>query len=315
LPNSSFHPYWRSFSIVDQLRQDEIEIYHGLSHEIPINLHKTSIKSVVTMHDLIFKANTNAHSFIDRTLYDLKYRHSCKHADRIIAISENTKNDIVRFYGISPEKIDVIYQPCNSIFYTQRNEEDNIKVLKKFGIDFDYFMFVGSAEPNKNLKIVVNAYSILPPDFRIPILIIGRGNSSYKKEVMEQISRFRLEKYFIWITDLNDNQDLQSLYQKSKGLIFPSFYEGFGLPIIEALLCKTPVIASNTSSLPEAGGPSSLYVNPTNHQELSFFIERLLSDSHLASTMKDEGYQYALDNFSHESYAKRIFSTYTKALQ
>ncbi|TCN70227.1 glycosyltransferase family 4 protein [Acetobacteroides hydrogenigenes] len=315
LPTSSFHSYWRSFSIVDQLRKDGIEIYHGLSHEIPINLHKTSIKSVVTMHDLIFRANTNAHSFIDRNLYNIKYRHSCKHADRIVAISENTKNDIVRFYGINPNKIDVIYQPCNSLFYNPRGEEDNINVLKKLGIDFDYFMFVGSAEPNKNLKLVVEVYSTLPSDLRIPILIIGRGNNCYKKEVLEQIAKHKLEKYFIWICDLNDNRDLQSLYQKSKGLIFPSFYEGFGLPIVEALLCQAPVIASNTSSLPEAGGPNTLYVNPSNPKELSVAIERLLSDDQLATRMKQEGYQYAINNFSHENYAKQVLATYRKTLQ
>lgn len=312
MPRSKRSIFWRLSGVVDEIKQDKLDIFHGLSHELPIGLKKAGVKSIVTIHDLIFEANTKAHPFIDRNIYSLKAKYSCKNSDRIIAISENTKRDIVGYYNIAPEKIDVIYQSCNPIFFHQNSSSYNLSVLKKFNISDEYFMFVGSAEQNKNLGLIVKAYSLLPKDLRIPVLLICKGDSKYKQNLIAEIEKARLVEYFIWIDNLTDNNELKSLYQCSRGLLFPSFYEGFGLPVVEALLCEAPVIVSNTSSLPEAGGPNSIYFNPNVAEELASGIERVLVDTEYVKLMKRSGLDYAMNNFHPELFAKKVMDCYLK---
>ena len=268
LPASFFKSYWRSYSIGRDLKRDRVELFHGLSHEIPYGIKSTAIKSIVTIHDLIFRVYPKTYPWIDRVLFNAKVKHACHNADRIIAISENTKKDIIEHYSISPNKIDVAYQSCSPLFFRLRSDDENAQVLSKYGIPDTYLLYVGTIEERKNLKTLIEAYNFLPSSFRIPVVVIGKGKS-YKKECMELVRSRRLEGKFLWINHLTSNSDLQSIYQCAQALVYPSIYEGFGLPVAEALLCKTPVITSNVSSLPEAGGPSSLYVDPRSPNEIA----------------------------------------------
>jgi len=310
-----FKSYWRSFSILSQLKKDKIELYHGLSNEVPFNIKRSSIKSVVTIHDLIFKILPKTFPTLDRIIYDVKFRNSCFNADKIIAISNNTKKDIIKFYGIHPDKIEVIYQPCNPIFYKNIEMEENEIFLQKHNIPSEYILYVGSVEKRKNLKGIIESYQHLQPEFRIPIVIIGgRKGKEYIKEVHSLIKALKLENKIFWITNLKDNYGLQSIYKKAMALVYPSFYEGFGLPVAEALLSKTPVITSNVSSLPEAGGPNSFYVNPNNPEEIASAISQVLSNSELRRTMIETGYEYATQKFSPNLVTQQLISCYEKTL-
>jgi glycosyltransferase involved in cell wall biosynthesis len=306
--------FWRSFSIKDQLIKDEIDLYHGLSHEIPFKLKKTGIKSVVTIHDLIFKYYPETYSSIDRKIYDLKFRYACQHADRIIAISENTKQDIVRFYGINPDKIDVIYQACNPAYYKLRSKVDNDRIIKKLGIPADFLLSVGTVEPRKNLKKVLEALTWVKRELQVPLVVVGKGRK-YKHEAESFARQAGLEKPVIWIDNLENILQLQALYQGAKALIYPSMYEGFGLPVAEALLCKTPVITSAGSSLKEAGGPGSLYVNPKDAQEIAAAIEKILTDESFRQKMIETGYLYAHQVFAPDHLTRQVINCYKKTLE
>lgn len=314
LTKAVFKSYWRSFSIVDQLKKDNIELYHGLSNEIPTSLANTNIKSIVTIHDLIFKILPDTYSFIDRSIYDLKFRKSCLYADRIISISESTKNDIVRLYGVDPEKIEVIYQSCNPLFYEQPANADSDNILQKYGIPSEYLLFVGSITERKNLKLILDAYQHLQPGFKIPLVVIG-GGRAHKKKLMDFVSSQKIENKVLWVDNLKDNSHLMAVYQKAMALIYPSFYEGFGLPVVEALLSKTPVITSNVSSLPEAGGPQSFYVNPNDSEEMADAITQVLTKTALRETMISSGYQYAIDTFSPDKVTAQLIQCYEKVLR
>ena len=313
LPKTFFKSYWRSYSIVSQLKKDNIQLYHGLSHEIPVNIDKSSIKSIVTIHDLIFKVYPETYSAIDRKIYDLKFRYSCQHADKIIAISENTKQDIIKYYNTDPDKIEVIYQSCNPLYYQQKNQEENDIILQQYNIPKEYLLYVGSIEPRKNLKTIIEAFQFLPEDLKVPLVIIGRGGA-YKLEVEKLIRKTGVGSFVLWIENLKNNEHLQSIYQSSLALIYPSFYEGFGLPVVEALLCKTPVIASGTSALQEAGGLGSLYIDPNSPEQLSNGIIKVLTDSAYRQKMKEDGYFYAHKKFSSESVTKKIIDCYKNTL-
>lgn len=313
LPNTFFKLGWRSFGIKKQLLQNKIELYHGLSHELPVNIDKTTIKSIVTIHDLIFKVYPKTYSFPDRKMYDLKFKYSCRHSNKIIAISENTKKDIVNFYQIDPEKIEVIYQSVNPIFYQSDFQEDSKSVLEQFNIPKQYLLYVGTVEPRKNLKSVVEAYGFLSSDFKIPLVVVGRGKK-YKLEVEALSRKMGIENKIIWINYLGNNTNLKTIYQNALAFIYPSFYEGFGIPIVEALLSKTAVISAKTSSLTEAGGPDSFYVNPKNAEEIAMGIEKILGDSILRNRMIENGFAYANKMFGSESVTEQMNNLYKKVL-
>jgi glycosyltransferase involved in cell wall biosynthesis len=303
---------WRSWSIKSQLKKDKIRLYHGLSNEIPFNMHRSGIRSVVTVHDLIFRIYPHTYSPIDRQIYDIKFRYACKHSDRIIAISENTKSDIIRFYDIDPDKIDVIYQACNPLFYKLRNSFENERVLKHYQIPADYLLTVGTVEPRKNTKRIIEAMSWLSRDLQIPLVIVGKGGK-YKQECELMAHQAGLDKRIIWIDHLTNNEHLQSLYQSAKALIYPSLYEGFGLPVAEALLSKTAVITSARSALKEAGGPGSIYVEPEDSQQIAAGIEKILTDEAYRQNMIGTGYGYAHQYFSPELLTNQVNDCYLRS--
>ncbi len=313
-PNVVLKSWWRSFSMHRQLQKDRLDIYHGLSNELPVNIQKAGVKSVVTIHDLIFKTLPDTFPFIDRQIYNLKFRSSCRKADRIIAISESTKQDIVRFYNVDPQKIDVVYQSCNPLFYEPLTDKYFLKVQKQQNLPEQYLLFVGSVEKRKNIQLIIESYQHLKKEHQLPLLIVG-GRRSYTREISALLRKHKIEDKIIWASRLDDNRDLQAIYQHAQALIYPSFYEGFGLPVVEALLSKTPVITSNVSSLPEAAGPHSLTVDPTNAKELAGAVEKVLDSSALQKNMIERGYDYALNNFSPEKTARDTMAVYRKAME
>ena len=317
--SADFHTYqskawlkswWRSFAMTRQLKSDHIQLYHGLSHELPFRLRQAGIRSVVTIHDLIFKIYPQTYAAIDRKIYDLKFKDSCLRADRIVAISHNTKRDIVRFYGIDPHKIEVIYQSCDPLYYQL---DDMQKIRSTDFIPSEYLLFVGSIQERKNLQLLIEAYQHLPSDAQIPVVVVGRGGK-YQLEMKKRVQASGIEHLVFWMDTVTDNYHLRCLYQNARALVYPSLYEGFGLPVVEALLSKTPVITSNVSSLPEAGGPHSLYVDPHQPEELAQAIQKVLGNTALRKEMKAQGYTYAVTNFSPAIVTEQMMHLYENTL-
>ena len=304
---------WRSYSITDRLRADRIELYHGLSHELPINIQRSGIKSIVTIHDLIFEIFPETYSVLDRQIYHLKFKRSCHAADRIVAISQSTKRDIVDCYGIDPANIEVIYQSCHPLFYESPSPPDD-SVLQHYQLPSEYLLYVGSITERKNLGVVIEAYEQLAPGERIPWVIVGKGKK-HRHELVQRIAEKHLDRWVIWIDDLADNYRLRTLYQRASALIYPSLYEGFGLPVVEGLLSKIPVITSNTSSLPEAGGLHSAYIDPRRADEVAHAIQQVLHDTELRETMKEAGYRYATERFARKAGTEQLAGLYRKTLR
>jgi len=298
---------WRSFGIKKQLLNDEIDIFHGLSHEIPFGIQHTKIKSIVTMHDLIFLRKPQYYQFIDRTIYRLKSEYSCKHADRIIAISEQTKKDIIDLYHTNPEKIDVIYQSCDDSFKTILPKEVKEKIREKYQLPTKYLLYVGTIEARKNLLVLIKALPKINND--IKLVVIGKA-TDYTKLVKKEIEKLSLQDRVICLTGL-PFADLPSIYQMASIFILPSYYEGFGIPIIEALYGNVPVIAAKGSCLEEAGGPDSLYFSPDDHHELTTKINTVLADEQLQETMKRKGLIY-VQRFNSEIVNQQLMDCYLK---
>ncbi|QNE40129.1 glycosyltransferase family 4 protein [Hymenobacter sp. NBH84] len=309
-PSGFIRSLWRTYGVVKQLKRDGIELYHGLSHELPVGLTRAGIPGVVTMHDVISKVHPEWYGAVERIIYDQKVRYSCRHAAKIVAISEHTKRDLIEYYRVEPDKIKVIYQACDPVYYQRQPTEQAARTVAQLGVTTPYVLGVGSLEPRKNIATLLRAYQHLPVDLRVPLVLVGKGKR-HKQQLQQLLSQANLEDVVYWLENVVDIRQLQALYQGASALIYPSLYEGFGLPIAEALLCKTPVIASSTSALPEAGGPASCYIDPTSPEQLAHAIEKVLTDSAHANHMREQGYQYAHTQFAPARLATQLVDYYS----
>lgn len=300
---------WRSFGIKKQLQQDNIELFHGLSHEIPFGIHKTSIKSVVTIHDLIFLKKPEYYKFIDRKIYEWKSRYACQHADRIIAISERTKQDIMELYHIPEEKIEVVYQSCDDSFKTARSNSEREAVAQKYHLPEKYILNVGTIEERKNLLLIIEAMPNIAESHQL--VVVGKA-TPYLNSVKERIKALNLSNRIIFLNHVPFT-DLPGIYQNAQLFIYPSLYEGFGIPIIEALYSGIPVIAATGSCLEEAGGPHAVYVSPTDHVTLAKKITTLLENEAIKKEMADKGLAYA-QKFNNNVLTEQLMNCYLKTL-
>lgn len=301
---------WRSKGIVNDLQRDDIALYHGLSHELPYRIDRSGIASVVTVHDLIFKRFPQYFGRVSRAIYGAKLRYACRVADKIIAVSQRTKDDIVELLNISPKKIEVIYQGCDAAFKTPCTTQQKQLVLRKYHITADFVLSVGTIEERKNLLVLIKAFSQVRQPAKL--VVIGR-QTRYAETVKKAIHRYRLTDRMIFL-DQVDFSDLPAIYQSARVFVYPSRYEGFGIPVLEALNSGTPVIAATGSCLEEAGGPGSLYVDPDNETELAEKINRVLTDDLLREEMIARGNEYSR-NFDDDKLAAKLMATYQDILK
>lgn len=300
---------WRTLGLSKAVQKDSVQVFHGLSNELPVGL-KTP--SVVTIHDVAFKTFPDMYHATDRFTYNLKWRYACSKADRIIAISESTKKDIIRFYNIDPDRIDVIYQPVNRIYYTQDKGICPVSLEQQVK-ENPFMLYVGSINSRKNLLGIVKAVEMLPKERQIPLVVIGDGRE-YKHIVQNYIAEHKLNHLVIFTSEKVGTLGLRYLYSMARLLVYPSFYEGFGLPIVEAMLSNCPVITSNISSLPEAAGPDSLYVDPSNPADIADKIKALLDNDALHHSITEKGFRYAMDKFSPKVLTNRLIDVYGRLI-
>ena len=261
---------WRSLFLSNVVKGDNLDIFHGLSHELPPGIRKNAKGCLVTIHDLIFMRFPHFFPKVDRLVYKSKYKSACDRADIILAICENTKKDIIEFLGVDEKKIRVAYQSCHPSFESLISKEELNTFLNKLKIPKNYFLQIGAIEENKNLLLTINSFSKVQKEFPDTYLVVlsGGGNKSYKEKVLKAIKDNKLQERVIFKQSL-PNDYLPYLYQGALSLIFPSFYEGFGIPIIESMFSGTPVITSRDGCFKEAGGPHTLYINPLSVEDLS----------------------------------------------
>jgi len=303
--------FWRSKGIVKDIQNQDLDIYHGLSHELPFGIDKTDAISIVTIHDLIYKFYKKDFSAIDRYIYHKKFTYSCKVADHIIAISESTKNDIVKHFGIDEKKISVVYQSCDQSFKKHIPKEEIADVKRKYNLPEQYLLFVGSVIYRKNVLAIVKALKEIKSFVKIPLVIVGGGNK-YLQEIKQYIEQNDL-KDLVYFPPYISNEFLPAVYRGAKLFIYPSKYEGFGIPIIEAMYSRTPVILSNISSLPEAAGDGGYYIDPEKPETIAEGIIKLLTDKDFYVEKMNRGFQY-VQKFNKSETAKSLMDVYEKCL-
>lgn len=302
--------WWRTRGMTSQLQRSGIDLYHGLSNELPAGIARSGIPSVVTIHDLIFRRVPQSYHTADRRIYDWKFRHAAEAATRIIAISRRTAADIEELYGIDPAKIDVVYQGCAPIFHQPVSPQHIAQVKAKYRLPESYIAAVGTVEMRKNQLLAVNALPMLPHSLQL--VIVGR-RSGYAPELDRAIAKVGMGSRVRFLSDV-DFTDLPAVYAGAVAASYTSRYEGFGIPVIEAIASGTPVIAATGSCLEEAGGPGALYVDPDDPREYAHALSSIADDPALRIAMVEQGREH-IRAFSAENFADGLVSTYRKALE
>lgn len=276
----------------------DLSIFHGLSQELPVKLQE-SVKKVVTIHDLIAWRYPQYFSVFDRNIYKAKISRACRVADSVVAVSQQTADDLVNILNVPSEKIRVIYQSCNDIFRHQYSENQIAEVRKKYGLPKKYVVCVGTIEQRKNQVSVVRMLKYLPDD--VQLVLVGR-KTSYYGDVESVISAENLANRVV-VVDNVDFKDLPIFYSQAEVSVYMSLFEGFGIPVLESLTCGTPVVTSNLSSMPEAGGDAALYANPENPYEIASQCMNIIGNSDFRA-----GFQKRAENHCAKFHPEKIIS-------
>lgn len=311
LPKSKFwkkfSSLWRQKAIVRQIVNDEIDLYHGLSGEIPIGLSKTATKTVVTIHDLIFMRYPELYSFFDRKIHFYKFKYAARNADKVIAISEQTKKDIITYLKTDASKIEVVYQGCHNAFKEPYSSEEKTSLRQKYNLPDSFILNVGTIEERKNVLSAIKAIK----NIETTLVIVGR-KTKYYHEVISYITENELKNKVVFLEGMS-LKELATLYQMAEAFVYPSVFEGFGIPIIEALYSKTPVITTKGEVFPEAGGPDSLYVKKDNITEFESAIKKVLENHEVRQNMIEEGFKF-VQKFDNKLIGNNIMNIYKDLL-
>ncbi|MEO5979184.1 MAG: glycosyltransferase family 1 protein [Chryseolinea sp.] len=280
---------WRSWGISLEASIKSIEVFHGLSQELPLGLPRR-VKKIVTVHDLIFLRYPELYKRIDAKIYESKVAKACEIADQIIAISQQTADDLKTFLNVSPSRIKVIYQGCHQQFRQKVSTLDLEQVRSKHKMPSEYLLNVGTLEKRKNVMLAVRALGLLKDQLRLSLVIVGR-ETAYKQDVVQEATRVGVLDQLIFLHNVAFH-DLPAIYQGASIFLYPSFFEGFGIPIVEAIESGVPVISSKGSCFEEAGGPDSIYIDPAQPVDLAEQILKVMLDIPKRQSMISCGKEY-----------------------
>jgi len=298
---------WRSFGIGGSKEASQLDVFHGLSQELPSGL-PSRVKKVVTVHDLIFLRFPELYSRIDARIYTHKVAKACKDADVVVAISQQTARDVMSFLGTAESKISVIYQGTHPQFTTSVTREQIVSTRKKWKLPEDYVLTVGTVEPRKNMVTAVRALAKMLPDVRPALVIVGR-ETAYKQTVAKEAETLGVSDQVIFLHNV-PFADLPSLYQGATLFVYPSLFEGFGIPIVEALQSGVPVVTSTGSCFSEAGGSGALYADPADADELASKMQDVLTQPSLRTRMINEGKEH-VRKFTPQMIAADLMKVYS----
>lgn len=300
---------WRSRLVVGDLLRDGVQLYHGLSGRLPSGLKRAGISSVVTIHDLIFLRYPEYYHWLDAKIYKHQFYRTLQQADRVIAISECTKRDILHYSDFPASKIDVIYQSASTEFKMRCTPAHIAQVRQRYHLPHNYVLNVGTIEQRKNVLLAVKALKMLPADLHI--VIVGKS-TPYAAAVRRWATAHGLDSRVHMLSHV-PNSDLLAIYAQARCFVYPSRYEGFGIPIIEAIQSGLPVIGATGSCLEEAGGPSCTYVDPDDVPSMAQAIDSLLTDPDKTALSVAQAQEW-VKRFENTDVASQVLAVYRQLL-
>lgn len=297
---------WRTWAMSYERSVASLNVFHGLSQELPFGL-PTQVKRVVTVHDLIFLRYPEFYNPIDVWIYKSKVRSACERADKVIAISHQTAEDLVNLLKVDLRKIEVVYQGCHPNFKRVTLSAEREQVRQRYDLPAQFILNVGTIESRKNVGLLVQALAQLPPSLRLPLVIVGRA-TPYLKTVQQTADSLGVASLIHYRHQVAF-ADFPALYQQARVFVYPSLFEGFGIPLVEAIQSNIPVITSTGSCFQEAAGPDSLYIDAQDAGALAGALETVLSHPAKAQEMVDRSAVY-IRQFEPSVIASRLQQVY-----
>lgn len=300
----SLNKFWTQIGLASEMLKNKPDVLFIPSYAIP-QIHPS--KTIVTIHGLEYKYFPECYSVKERFFLELNTLFSIKWSSKIIVPSESTKKDLVKFYGVDNSKINIIYHGVDSSKY----QAASIKRQDKKSFDI---LFVGRLEKRKNLVSLIKAFKLFKKSYKLQstsyrLILVGKKGFGFE-EIKKTIQRSSFKKDII-LKDYISESEKDELYKNADLFVLPSFYEGFGLPILEAMNYGVPVICSNTSSLPEVAGDAALLINPNNIQEITEAMNKVFNDDSLRNKMIEKGFEN-VKRFSWEKCAKETVDVLLK---
>lgn len=299
------HPLWRSKAIIGECKKRGIDLYHGLSNELPIGIAKSGVRAIVSVHDLIFMRFPKLYRKADRIIYKAKFEQACREADKIIAISEQTAQDIQKFLQVKANKIEVVYQGCMPEFSARYTKNQLEKTRTYYKLPERFILSLGTLERRKNQELIIRALAQMKEP--IPLVLIGKP-TSYKNHLIALAKALNVDKHLVFLSDL-PVADLARAIQLAELSVYPSLFEGFGIPIIEAMASGTPVISSKGSCFHEVGGEAAVYIETSDHLALAHEINQMLHDEKARNQRIELGFKQ-FEKFSEDKIAERLKQVY-----
>ena len=297
----AFPSLWRSFGCVGQMK--DVDLYWGLSGELPFGIHRTGVKTIVTIHDVIFLRYPDLYSATYRLLFTRKMQYALRVADVIVAISEQTKRDIIDFFGIDARRIQVVYQGCNNRFREPVTDTKVEETKARYHLPERYLLAVGAIEPRKNLRRLIEAMSLAK--INLPLVAVG-GKNAYADRLASEAQALGVDLRYLHDLPFSE---LPAIYKGAEVFCYPSIFEGFGIPILEAMCVGTPVLTSTGSCFGETGGDAALYADPLNAEEIATQLTKILADETLREQMRAKGKEQA-SKFTDEKVANNLIQVF-----
>lgn len=300
---------WHSYGILNDLKNIGVDIFHGLTNEMPLNKPDKSIRTVVTIHDLVFATHPEYYNPVDKVIYDASIRNSARNSDLLIAVSQKTKDSLINHFHIDEKKIKVVYQSCDQNFFASITEDAKEAIRLKYNLPSEFILSVGTIEKRKNLLAVLQAVKQAKID--MPLVIIGQP-TKYLDALIEYISKHDLKRQVVLLHSVN-HDELPSIYQMCSLFMYVSKVEGFGIPVVEALASRVPIITSKGTAMEEAAGTGALYVDPNNVDDISAGMLKLLQDSELRNSLVQNQAKELL-RYQEETIVTDLFGVYKELL-
>lgn len=284
----------------------KVDLLHSMAFVTPLLWHRPA---VVTVYDLSFIHHPQRFPVLKRIYLTSQTRRSCQKAERVMTISESGRQDVYRYYGVPLERIDIV-RPGVSQIFSLRTEEEVEAFRNRENLAQRFILHVGTLQPRKNVEVLLEAFAQLrQPD--LELVLVGDKGWSYQSifDRVEELGLVDKVRFPGYVSDA----DLPLWYNAASVLVFPSVYEGFGLPVIQAMACGTPVIAANTSAIPEAAGSAARFFEPHDVRALAEHITAVLDDRQIAVTMHQRGLEQACE-FSWQKAGQQLLASYRQVL-
>lgn len=300
----------RNWGWGSKIKSRRIDLFHGLSNELPFDLKAGPAKSVVTLHDVIFKRFPQGYKSLDRFIYHQKTKHACKTADAIVATSQQTLADLRHWYPESEGKTVVIYQAADPAFQFRKRPEAVARILYKYDlVEKPYILCVSKLEQRKNHMLLLDAFRLIADEIQEDLVLVG-GPGDTASEVSKRIAEFNGRVK--WLGRV-ENDDLVNLYDGSSFTVFPSVFEGFGIPIVEALCRTKAVVAAADSCFEEIAGKGGCFFKPADSQDLGSKLAEVSRNATLKESL-EAGAVVESARFSTDNQVLQLHNLYTELL-